>query len=735
MKHVTRFLTAAAILLPFAGAVETRTWSQKEYADFERGNLKKLSLASDGRLMLAPVFREVFDSSSAYLWALAEDSRGNLYAGGGGPGGPGARLYVIPREGKGKSLAELAGLEIHALAIDKQDRVYAGASPDGRIYRIAPGGKPEVFYDPQAKYIWGMVFDSKGNLYVATGDRGEIHRVAPSGKGGIFYKTTETHARSLAIDSKDNLVIGTDPGGLIIRVTPKGEGFVLYQAARREITAVAVAGNGCIYAAAVGARPAPSPAITTPPPAAPVPQPSPMPGAPSADRQPRPVPSAPPPLSTTASATGGSEVYRIDPEGFPRKVWSHAQDIAYSIAFDLQGRPLIGTGNRGIIYRLDSDLVHTVLLHAPPTQVTFLYTASQGRTFAATGNIGQVYQIGPGLEKEGTIESEVFDAGTFSYWGRLSFRGKPNGGEIALATRSGNLDRPQQDWSPWSAAIASEEGGRITSPPARFIQWKATFRSAGGPPPELQAVEVAYRSKNLAPVIEEIEITPANYRFPPMSLSLTPSQSLTLPPLGRRQRPSPPVLTSSDSGSVTLQFAKGHIGARWAAGDENADELTYTVQIRGEKESEWKLLKDKVREKHLSWDSIAFPDGEYRLRVIASDAPSNPLDQALTAELVSDPFVIDNTPPEITGLVAAISAGKLSVRWRAIDARSVISRAECSVNGGEWLLVEPADRLSDSREEEYSVTIDKPSGSEQTVAVRVTDDYENQSVAKIVVRP
>ena len=63
-----------------------------------------------------------------------------------------------------------------------------------------------------------------------------------------------------------------------------------------------------------------------------------------------------------------------------------------------------------------------------------------------------------------------------------------------------------------------------------------------------------------------------------------------------------------------MQYAKGAIGARWVASDDNGDTLIYTVEIRGVNETAWKLLKDKVKEKYISWDSTAFPDGEYRLR-------------------------------------------------------------------------------------------------------------------------
>jgi hypothetical protein len=167
--------------------------------------------------------------------------------------------------------------------------------------------------------------------------------------------------------------------------------------------------------------------------------------------------------------------------------------------------------------------------------------------------------------------------------------------------------------------------------------------------------------------------------------------------------------------------------------DENGDTLIHTVQMRGVKETSWKLLKDKVREKYLSWDSTAFPDGEYRLRVTASDLPSNPPAQALNSSLDSDVFLVDNTPPRISGLTATRNGNKLTVSWKANDALSVIAKAEYSVDGGDWLVAAPATGLSDSRELDYNLTLDLPAG-EHTIAVRVQDEYDNQSTDKAVVR-
>ncbi len=755
LPHVAHaLLRAASALLPtliassLLSATDTKVWSQSDQADFEKGDRKNLSLSSQGRLRLAPQFDELLDSSSVYLWALAQDSKGNLYAGGGGPGGPGARVYIIPPKGKGKVLAEFDGLEVHALAVDAKDRVYAATSPDGKIYRLSSSAKPEVFFDPKAKYIWGMVFDSHGNLFVATGDRGEIFAVTPGGKGKVLYTTSETHVRSIAIDAQDNLVVGTEPGGLIVRVSAKGEGFVLYQAAKREVTAVTVAKDGSIYAAAVGNKtPGAGPGFV-PPGAAPAnaqallaamrqAQPGPSEEMPP---QQRPVPPIPGASAAPAPApiAGGSEVYRIDKDGSPRRIWSHPQSIAYAIAFDAAGRPLVGTGNKGIVYRIDSPLLSTELLSAPPTQVTALLEGPGDRIFAATGNVGKVYRIGPALERNGTIESDVLDAGMFSYWGRLSFKGDANGGRIAIETRSGNVDRPQHDWSPWSAAIASPGGARVTSPAARFLQWRATLdASPAGDSPELRSVDAAWLPKNVAPEVQQIEITPPNYRFPQQSqLVLSPNPPISLPAMGKSGRApsSSPFNLGGDSGAVSMQYVKGYIGARWMASDENGDEMNYTVEIKGEDETEWKPLEDKTTEKRLSWDSTGFPDGEYRVRVTASDAPDNPPDQALTGQLTSDSFTIDNTPPVITGLTAAVAGNKIAVRWHAADALSTIDHAEYSVNGADWTPVEPAGRLSDSKEEDYVLTLDRANPGERSIAVRVTDEYDNAALAKVVVK-
>src|SRR5215470_16220621 len=138
-KRSLTLIVCALAAVSYGG--QTKTWSQGDYADFQKGVLKNLSLRSDGVLTLAPRWKEFYDSSAMYLWALARDSKGNLYTG----GGTGAKLYRIGPDGKGKVTAELDALEIHAIAIDSKDRIYVGTAPDGKVYRLAANDKAEVY--------------------------------------------------------------------------------------------------------------------------------------------------------------------------------------------------------------------------------------------------------------------------------------------------------------------------------------------------------------------------------------------------------------------------------------------------------------------------------------------------------------------------------------------------------------------------------------------------------------
>jgi hypothetical protein len=196
-----------------------------------------------------------------------------------------------------------------------------------------------------------------------------------------------------------------------------------------------------------------------------------------------------------------------------------------------------------------------------------------------------------------------------------------------------------------------------------------------------------------------------------------------------------------------LQAAKDRtaVTVRWAAHDDNGDDLTFTLYLRGDGETVWRLLKDNPADKAYSFDAALIPDGGYQIKVVASDAPSHTPGDALTGEKVSERFEVDTTPPVVSALKVVPAeadckrspcAKQFRVSFDAEDAFSPIAHAEYSLDAGPWQYIEPVGRLSDSKREHYEILIPVPAesrASEHLVAVRVYDRHDNVGVAKTVI--
>jgi hypothetical protein len=741
-------LFIASQLLP-AAAQGTRSWEQSKFEDLVKGNATGVAIRSAGGLELAPSFKLLYATPSTYIWAVAADDSGNVYAATGSP----ARVYRITPDGKSSIIFQPQELQVQALQVGPGGVIYAATAPDGKVYKIEhkageksegkkadekssdsaqKDSKPAVdsswssseYFAPGTKYIWDLALDKTGNLYIATGDRGEIYKVTPKGEHSIFFKSDETHIRALALDAQGNLIAGTDGSGLVYRISPAGEGFVLYSAPKKEITALALDHDGNIYAAGVGEKRAGSGIASASSMLMSI-QPSPAPAVPpvggvSINPTPAAVPIGSFPVG--AGTTGGSDVYRIAADGSPTRLWSSREDIVYALAFDSHNTLLAGTGNRGHVFAINGPDEFLDLLKAPASQVTGFAKAPGGALYVTTSNLGKVFVLGPGPESQGTYESDVYDARIFSRWGRAEFRGT---GNVELLARSGNVDNPDRNWSAWKPVDLSK-GAEMNVPPARYAQWKAILH-AGAAKPTVDSVTLNYLSRNVAPEIEDVSVQ-VGTRYQPIAKS--PGLNLGAD-------------VSGSSGShfespVPSTHDRDAIGVKWTAHDDNDDQLVYSVYYRGDGETRWLLLKDNITDKAYSFDASLLPDGGYTIKVVASDAPSHSPGEALTASRESRRFEVDTTPPRIENLTATIEGSQIHVRFRAEDGFSPIKRAEYSVDAGDWKYLEPVGQLSDSKIEEYDFKVPlesaKDAASEHVVVVRVYDKYDNMGAAKTVLK-
>ena len=132
--------------------------------------------------------------------------------------------------------------------------------------------------------------------------------------------------------------------------------------------------------------------------------------------------------------------------------------------------------------------------------------------------------------------------------------------------------------------------------------------------------------------------------------------------------------------------------------------------------------------------SGALPDGSYRLRIVASDSPANPAANARSGELVSAPFIIDNSPPAIEILSRTVREGVAAVRFRVEDGVSGLRRADVSTDGGKWKAVYSTDGIIDSRVEEFRVTTEALDKGEHVVSLRVYDAAGNLGLGKATIK-
>ena len=102
----------------------------------------------------------------------------------------------------------------------------------------------------------------------------------------------------------------------------------------------------------------------------------------------------------------------------------------------------------------------------------------------------------------------MHDSGTASRWGSLSWRADvPAGCTLVFRTRSGNSAKPDRTWSDWSGPLTRPAGSRISSPNARYIQWKVEMSGANAARhPVVNSVTLAYLPQNSPPVVHSINV-------------------------------------------------------------------------------------------------------------------------------------------------------------------------------------------------------------------------------------
>ncbi|CAN5478496.1 hypothetical protein BH10ACI2_BH10ACI2_20830 [soil metagenome] len=728
MKKVLLAFLFTAVFAINSFSSEPAVWSVSSRADVLKGDARGVSIDQNGTISLSPKLTEVYKTEQPYIWSSVVDGAGNVYLGTGGDG----KVFKVDAAGKGGLFCDLTEMNVTSLAVGKGGEIFAGTSPDGKVYRIDATGKAEIYFAPKEKYIWALAAMPDG-LAVATGDGGKLYKVKAANatpESSLLFDTSETHIISLAVDKQGNLYAGTDSNGLVMRFGSDGKPFGLLDSPLREIHDISVGPDGSIYVLALGeSASAPKPADAAAAAAA-----TPENKTVSVDR-----PNPATPEATAKSKydlTGAkSAVYRILPDGGTDILWASTTVSGFSL-YALQSVPgiSIGTSDKGRIYNVNGITGRdALLLQTDANQIsTIIGVEGPGgsRLYATSSNPGSLYRI-DGAAEVGTYDSAVLDAKNTATWGRVWWQST---GNVTIQTRTGNTEKPDETWSAWSNGATDPKGFQVTSPKARYFQWRATLKAnsrTSSVPIDLNLseVNVAFIARNIAPEVLSIQILPTN-------VGLVANPAIQIDPNIEISGMDPATFGIPNVAVPPRKvYQRGATSLQWTGEDRNGDKIVYDVLYKQVGDADFKTLKSGQTDNFITIDGQSLADGRYVFKIVAHDTVSNPSSLALSGERSTEPIDIDNTAPVITASGAAqINGEKGRITFDAKDSASYLVRAEYSVNGGEWMPVYADDGISDSPVEKYTIEIPVRNPGEYAVTIRVYDVNGNAGNARTIVR-
>jgi len=731
------------------------------FSDFQEGDTTTSTLSDQGFLTIPPFKEKVYDPAhTEVFWDAAVTPDGRVFLGSGHQG----NLFEVDQNSSGTLLANTGLLEIYAVSLDPDGAVLVAGAPNGQVVKVASRDELTTFSATGAQYVWALRRSPAGDLLAATGTKGKIFKIDSEGKATEFCEIKQAkNVLDLAFDAEGRLLATTESKGMLVRIDEKGKAFVLYESDLEEIRRVAVSDDGDLWLAVNGEKSTggggeggPSGGKT--------PSPAELaamlggPGGPGEDM----ALSRPP--SRRPSSRGGpgrgapSKVVLLSPEGFVRLAWTPPDSPVYDIVPDQGGRAaFVVAGNSGGLYHVDR-LGHSKKITAVREKgMVRLLRLGDGNLLALTNGEAVVYRIDPSRSTDGIFVSRVLDAEDPVQWGRALIDATvPTGAEVLFSTRSGNTGDPEHHWTEWSKElkVIPDKGMKISSSPSRRIQYRLRMAAASAEEsgwPKVDKVEIPFSAPNQPPEITEVTVKPefesaaagkGGRGLPPGLRNALPggdSPGGSKGPSGAGG-PSKPGAGPGASEAVTVEADSnaGKMAVSWKAEDPNDDELRFKISIRPESDETWVLLEEDVEGDSYSIDSMALPDGRYRVRVVATDLPSNLPGQALTAEDTSDPFEVDNTPPEVRNLASEPGPDKsVGITFTGVDETTRIRSAQWRINGRDWRFLAPEDAIFDSKSETFKFAIpEKDFEGEKSamVTVRATDERGNTGVGLIRVQ-
>lgn len=682
-------------------------------------NLTSLALDAKGRLLIGTSGEEgrvyrlddpakkpvlLFSYRNVqYVWAMSVTPDGLLYV----ATGPQGTLFEVNQRGGVRTVLKTDELNLLSMASDGGDTLYIGTHPNGLVYKFnRKTGKTFIIYDAAETEVSSLAIDAQGNLYAGTaqalesGDDDESS--APQMQMGRLRPMYGQAIPSTTPDLPVQPVPEPDPGeprpiprqGHDDDIQADHQAKHQTNAAREQAdqTNEAAAQDHTPQAMDHGAEAGLEPQTVV---------------APSTTS----APAGGTPFMAASGPAESNAVYRITPQGFVTEIFR--KDVTVLSLLAEHGKLLVGTGTKGVVYEVDplADEVSKVA-QVDPSDVLSLYRSKQGTIYLGLANEGSIATLGGRYASRGTYTSAVLDAVQVSQLGMMQLRGTlEEGTTLTIQTRSGNVEEPsERTWSPWTEEKPATEFVKITSPSARFFQYRLIFTSSRDKQtPVVDRVTTAYQWPNIAPRIDGVA-------------AVREGQSAT------------DGEDDSHYDADDLSQQSGQCQIQWHASDANSDKLLYTLYLRRGTTGPWIILHEPTQETGYLWQTKRMADGVYYVKVVASDELSNVPGEQLSSSRVSEPIRVDNTPPVIGDLKWQKHPQSVKVAFRVVDQMSTVKGIAYLVDGAEhWQKVLPVDKIADSPDESVSFVIDHLTPGTHSLTIRAVDSHGNVAYETLVV--
>jgi len=689
------WLALMLLMTGFATATETRRWIVDTAEDLLEGRGTDVQVTAEGTVERIAGWAAGPDFEEAVVMAAARADDGSLIVGTGFP----ARLYRV-RGDQAELLADVEAEQITALLATKNGDVLVATVAPGVLYRWRRGLLDEIGRLGEGG-IWDLaLFD--GEVVAAGGPPASIFKVTERGLVR-WVELPDVHARCLEPNG-DRLLVGTSGKGLMLTVDGSGHLGVLADSPFTEIADLAV-GGGAVWAAALVGEP-----VTTP-------RQKKKNGDNGEDGE----------VETEVTVTtdiklpeingktATSEILKLTADGGLLSVHRFAREVATSIAWDGEGL-LVGTGFEGEVWRFVNGGGARI---ATIDAVQIVGVVDGGAALLTQGPGGVLWRRMEG-ERAGRFRSKAQQFKQPVRFGE--YRVEPLSDQLRIRFRSGVSANPDPTWLAWTDWMPAS-GGSVGLPAARSLQWELDFPADAKAVPVVDRVEVAVVEVNLPPEMKDLKVEEPGVVYlgaPPPTGPVIEAVHPDVNGIFTVIDDSAPKNNGSTKGKK--YYRAGFRTVSWKVSDPNKDPLQYRLEIEDRNGFSFNV-RERIAGTQLGVDTHALPDGTYRFRLTASDAPGNP-DGAIEVSRVSRWFTVDNTAP-------AASLRRTGDLWvvSVSDNLSPIVRAEWSRDGLQWTALAPTDGLLDGREE----TFEFPAMSgRHIVVVRVVDRQHNRSTAGAV---